>query len=55
MTNNRWQHSQQPLVGEPVDPEETEDMDICPLCEGVWVACGCDPKQADAAYTGDAA
>lgn len=49
MTNNR------PSVGEPVDPEESEDTDICPLCGGVWVDCDCDPKQADAAYTGDAA
>lgn len=42
-------------AGEPDDLEETEDTDICPLCNGVWVDCGCDPRQADAAYTEGAA
>ena len=36
--------------------EATEEPDTCPLCGGNWLDCGCDPKEADAAYIeGDAA
>ena len=38
------------------NPEGTADWDTCPACGGDWLKCGCDPEEADAAYTpGDAA
>lgn len=37
-------------TGHLADLEATEDWDTCPLCQGDWLKCGCDPEEADAAF-----